>query len=66
MNYDSIIAEYERTARALASTAADYREKQKEAVSPCKRAEYRDKAMYYERLVKEKLREARILRERKT
>ena len=38
--------------------------KQKNASSYEKKIEYRDKALYYERLCKEKLNEARILRER--
>ena len=63
-DYAKWVAEYEEAARRCASVAYDYREKVKAANTLTDKHELREKAEYYENLCKEKLHEAKILRER--
>lgn len=58
------IAEYESEARKLSAVAYDYREKVKALKTYNEKREARELAGFYERLSKEKLTEARILRDR--
>lgn len=64
INFHEWANEYEATARQMSSLAYDYREKAKEARTSSRRGELTEKAHMYEMLCREKLREARIIRER--
>ena len=64
IDYTEWAEEYEQTARRLLDVAYDYRQKAKDTFSIAQRGELMSKAQYYQRLCHEKLREARLLRDR--
>ena len=64
INFHEWANEYEETARRMSSLAYDYREKAKEARTSSQRGELTERAHMYEMLCREKLKEARSIRER--
>lgn len=64
IDYPKWIREIEAEANKLYQIAFDYRDKAKHIRNQAQKRELFEKAAYYERIVKEKRREAVILRER--